>query len=690
MIDLKSETKTAFMDGGSRKILTITFHDAAYDGKDEEGKDKYKDYVITNDKIASGSLSIKQSIQSGNQLDFVGCLSSTAEFEMARPPYILKDKEVEIKVSIEGIDEEIILFTGKVDKVKKDSDNALVQSVFCYDKMHELLDEKDVTEWYDKLGDFTMTVKQFRTKLFEHLEMKEVEKGLPRDSMIIKKTIDTTESTDDDGKTVRQSQITAATLIEAICQINGVFGKITNDGKMDYIILNTDSDPFIYDNSMIIKTKHEDSELKKITSVVLYDGSSEEYKSTGEAIAYYPEDKKLVDGDDAVPYEITDNFILYAVNQADALAIAKDLYDKISKVSYTPCTISALGMPWIECGDTIGFYANDADTLLPDPGLYPEDTLFPSGYQLIKTVVMTRTLSGTKLFKDSIEAEGEDIDSSITTINEVITAERFYRKIGEDKLYSEIEQTKSLIQMSIYDEDSGVMSQIKQQANRIDMVVERTEFDHSAITTRLEMTESELALHAKEISMEAEQMKIVSQKVVEFDTQMIDFNTKIANFNDTKVSIVDLASGGKTVINGANITTGVLSCSRIGFGEVELDGKSYDVDWTRVNNPTYESIKADIYEGFLVDKIDVSTTPITIDTVDPNTGIHMEKTINVVTGIDIKYATTSHKQFVAIPPDYPGGPNNDVYIIYNCAEKQSIVLGFDDIKTVTNEEETSK
>lgn len=586
MLTITDATKAAFMDGGSKKTLTITFYDAI-----EKSDGTKENYVITNDRIVSGSLSVKQSIQSGNKLDFIGCISSTASFKMARSRYVLKDKKVQIKVKAEGSDEEIILFTGKVDKVDRDSNYALTQKVDCYDVMNELLDEKDVTEWYDGLT-FPISLKNFRNSLFSHLDIGQVEVDLPRDTLIIQKTLDTSNKEDDDD-TVRQTQITAASVIEAICQINAVFGQITNDGKMNYIKLETESEPYEYTNSLIKKVKNEDIKLKQITGVVLYDGSSEEYSDTGEALAYYPEDKTKVEGDDAVPYEIKDNFILYAMNQADSRAIAKDIYEVISKVSFVPFEMTAFGMPWIQCGDRIKYTTIGAGTLYPDTDLYPDGELYPDGYETVNTIVMTRKLTGTGLLIDDLAADGEDVDSSITTINEIITAERFYRKIGDEKLYSEIEQTKDEIRMAIYDEDNGVKSQITQQANKIEAVIERQEFDYSAITTRLFMTEQAIELHAKEINFESETLKAVSSKMMEFETQVIDFNAKLVKFNDTTVKIVDLATAGSTTINGANITTGTINCSRIGLGEISIDGTTYGVDWgvrTRENYSFYGNI----------------------------------------------------------------------------------------------------
>lgn len=667
MLNINEETKKAFMDGGSRKILTITFFEVIPDGKDESGKDKYRDLVLSNNKIASNSLSIKQSIQNGNKVDFMGCISSTADFTIARPGYILKDKKVQIKVRAEGSDEEIILFTGFVDKVTKDNDTALTCKVSCFDEMNKLLDEKDVTEWYDSLGDFTMNLKAFRDSLFNYLKIEQVDKKLPHDNMIVRKTLDTAPKEEKDYE-VRQSQITAATVIQAICQINATFGKITNDGKMDYIAIDMNSDPYEYKNSNLIKVKCEDTNLKKITSVVLYDGTSEEYEDDGTALAYYPEDLDLIKGDKAVPYEINDNFLLYAYNQADARQIAKDIYDTISKVSFTPCELTAYGLPWIECGDRIQFITAGDKTLYPDVDLCPSPDLYPMGYETINTIVMTRKLTGPGLFKDDITVKGEDINSNIKTINEIITAERFYRKIGEEKLFSEIEQTKSEIKLAIYDKDRGVISQIKQQANRIEMIVERQEHDYSAITTRLILTEQAIELHAKQLQLESETLKVVTRSLAEFDAGMIDFNTKLVNFNDTKVNIVDLASNGRTVIHGGNISTGTLSCSTLKASSVVIDGKERDVYWQDVRTPKMDAITADVYSGKFVKGINVSFGNANVCVGFDNDGNPQYYNLKYVSGVSLEYETPVNHQFVALPSNYPVGPNNSPVIVYHFAQ----------------------
>lgn len=656
MLNINEETKKAFMDGGSRKILTITFFEVIPDGKDESGKDKYRDLVLSNSKIASNSLSIKQSIQNGNKVDFMGCISSTADFTIARPGYILKDKKVQIKVRAEGSDEEIILFTGFVDKVTKDNDTALTCKVSCFDEMNKLLDEKDVTEWYDSLGDFTMNLKSFRDSLFNYLKIEQVDKKLPHDNMIVRKTLDTAPKEEKDYE-VRQSQITAATVIQAICQINATFGKITNDGKMDYVAIDMNSDPYEYKNSNLIKVKCEDTNLKKITSVVLYDGTSEEYEDDGTALAYYPEDLDLIKGDKAVPYEINDNFLLYAYDQADARQIAKDIYDTISKVSFMPCDITAYGLPWIECGDRIQFIMTGDKTLYPDADLYPSPDLYPMGYEMVNTVVMTRKLTGPGLFKDDITVKGEDIDSKIKTISEIITAERFYRKIGEEKLYSEIEQTKSEIKLTIYDNDKGVMSQIKQQANRIDLVVERQYKDYSAITTRLELTEKEIAAHAKMISLESEELKVVTRKTSEFEAEMIKMRADVLEFDAKKVNIVDLENeNSKTVINGSHITTGTINCSRIGFGQIKLPNypEPVDVEWNELKVPRTKKAlaTAKVPLARLLEKVaDIETLYIPVVEKNPVTEMYIIKDVEEVRVYKVK--------------DNPYSINLDLFVPYD-------------------------
>ena len=79
-------------------------------------------------------------------------------------------------------------------------------------------------------------------------------------------------------------------------------------------------------------------------------------------------------------------------NMSEVSEMLQNMYNQISNMDYTPCTVVAMGMPWIECGDRI--------TCLTKTG---GDESF----------VFRRTLTGIQSLKDTYESEGDEYTEEI-------------------------------------------------------------------------------------------------------------------------------------------------------------------------------------------------------------------------------------------------------------------------------------
>ena len=391
---------------------------------------------------------------------------------------------------------------------------------------------------------------------------------------------------------VRETQITAATVLQAFCQFNGIFGQVNGNGKFEYIKLNT-SDPFEILEDYQIDIKHSDNEMPKITGVVIFDKTSEEYSNDqihtdygdvkngkkGSALAYYPEDSSLVEGDDAKPFIMDNNFLMNSFVQSDAINVAKNLYDNIHELTMMDSDIEISSMPWLMCGESIYYYVPSEDTL------YPSDDLYPSGYKKILSVVMDHEITGTGLLKSKITCKVENLSSgSIVSLNEVISAEMFSRQIGDSKQFSRITQTKDEIDLLVQKTEREY-SEIKQTSDRIELRVVDLDAQTSGIQTEIIMTKNEVAIHAETISLLSRDLKIVSD-TVNIQAQTIDVMADDVNFLTTNgVTFTDLSDpNSRTVINGGHITTGTINCSRIGFGRVTVDGETHEVNWRKLEH----------------------------------------------------------------------------------------------------------
>ena len=410
---------------------------------------------------------------------------------------------------------------------------------------------------------------------------------------------------------LRETQISALTVLQAFCQINGVFGQFNGEGVFEYIKLDTSNPDEILEDYQQ-EVGYSDIAMPNITGVVIFDKTSEEYSADqvhteygdvkngkkGSALAYYPDDRTKIDGDDAHVFTIEDNFLMNSLSQTDAIGIAKNLYDRIKNLDIRNCSLDIKAMPWFKCGETICYYAPTEDTLYPSEDLYPSENLYPSGEQKITTVIMSYDISNTGLFKGSITCEVEDISSSVASLNEIISSEIFFRKIGNEQVYSAIEQTAQRIQLQVVDEVNGVKSSITQLSDSIDLRIDGPD----GIISRLTLAEDSISLQSEAILAEAQRIEFVANEQVDIKTRLLNVETDELQIKATKVSFEDLATGGKTTIDGANIKTGTLSANRIALGSVTLDGETYDMQWRK-------ALIVDTKYGMQAHKLGVTVKP---------------------------------------------------------------------------------
>ena len=108
------------------------------------------------------------------------------------------------------------------------SDNREYRSLTAYDVMKDIL-ISNVASWYDGLT-FPMTLRVFRDSLFSHLGVAQESVTLIHDNMEVQRTVG-----------VSGAELSGQRVLEAICEINGCFGTITNTGYFRYVSIDKDN-----------------------------------------------------------------------------------------------------------------------------------------------------------------------------------------------------------------------------------------------------------------------------------------------------------------------------------------------------------------------------------------------------------------------------------------------------------------
>ena len=378
MIQISDAEKAKWESGKYQKSLKLYF--------------PYLNLTIENSDIYGESMSLKESLFDGNgALEITGCVASCFSIEIRHQSYDLKNLIVIASIRIDN-GNWIQLFRGNVDSVETVRDRSY-QKLTCYDPI-QYLATKNVYYAYDQLND-TFTVKQLRDKIFTFIGIGQKTQTLPNDSIVLNKTIDS-------------GEISFIDAVKAICQLNGMFGIMNRDNQFEYRQLTFWDDDLPYPSAETFPSddlfpgtidspnhtyidayqsiKYEDYEVALIDKVTVRDGSSDE-----EAGVYGSGDNN---------YLVDSNIFCGELTILDKEAIATNLYNAVSGITYRPFDVSVLGRPYVEVGDAVSCYVYDYSTGSPVTYIMPFN-------------VLTRTLKGIQWLRDEYTASGSQLQPEV-------------------------------------------------------------------------------------------------------------------------------------------------------------------------------------------------------------------------------------------------------------------------------------
>lgn len=344
MIDASKELKDLFKATSIHKDVVIRILET-----NEE---------IGNKNLVQESISITESL-SDDGIILGSCNASCFNATIAGIDKSIVGKEIEVKIKADGDEGYIPLGIYIVESAKKEIGRTFSQ-VTAYDRMRLFF--ADVREWYNSIS-FPISVKDLRDGLCEYLGVEQKEITLPLDTMEINDNIES------------EGVINGLDMLKGICEINGCFGRMDRDGKLEYISLEILEEGEDVTNILKSLPQCEDYDVMPIEGVVIkFSDSDLEYKSET----------------NANPYVIKDNYLIYDKTEEELNNIAEILSNKISGIAYTPSRLEIIGQPYMECGDKIKFQDGN-------------------GYKY--SYILKRELTGIQSLTDVIEADGEEYQS---------------------------------------------------------------------------------------------------------------------------------------------------------------------------------------------------------------------------------------------------------------------------------------
>lgn len=431
---------------------------------------------ITNVELHQEQFELTESICSESELTIGSCEAAVLKFTVSNIFLPMKDKMITVKTVIDNNTAnpfqigryKVYSDTPTADRTKRD--------IVAYDSLYDVINA-DVAEWYNTLlpdKDSVTTMKAFRDSFFGYFGIEQADAQLVNDDMKVEKTVE-------------PEELSGATVLNCICEINGCFGHIGRDSKFHYIYLEQEIQGLYPRNNLYPADDLYPREPKstRISKSLYISAQYEDFlvKTIDKLqIRKEEDDIGVIVGSGTNAYVIQDNFLVYGKGSEELTGIANNIYGKIRGIIYRPFSADGKGNPCIEVGDAVRL---------------------PTKYEIIESYVLKRTLKGIQALRDNYEATGEEYRSTqVNSVHKSIiqlkgktnvltrTIEETNSKIAdvESGLSSEIKQTANSIRSEVSDSVNNLSSSIQQNAESIATEVKRANEAEGNLSTKITQT----------------------------------------------------------------------------------------------------------------------------------------------------------------------------------------------------------
>lgn len=315
--------------------------------------------IIENDKVVAGSFDLQESLNSSEDLVFGSCEAACLKVKFADITEDINGKTFALTQTVNGT--VINLGTFTVDSAIE-QDNRRFLEITAYDNMRKF--DKDVVEWYESLS-FPTHLKHMRESLCNYCGVEFDDSDLPNDTMSVTKTISS-------------NTLNGLDVLRSLEQINGAFGHIGRDGKLQHKVLSKTVVDDTIPSGSYKKLKYEKYSTKPIEKLQI----NQEDGDVGAIV-----------GTGTNCYKIQDNFLVYGKSASALQTIADNAAINILGITYVPYTCEMLGLPYLEVGDEVTYGT------------------------AITSYILSRSLKGIQSISDAIETKGNEEIIQVTSIN---------------------------------------------------------------------------------------------------------------------------------------------------------------------------------------------------------------------------------------------------------------------------------
>lgn len=372
---------------------------------------------ITNNELDVENMELTESICEKDELVFGSCSASELKFTVSGIQSSMQGKWLNVEIELKN--EDISASPYRLGRYKVHSDKPTAdrssRTVIAYDALYDILQE-NVTDWYNTIlpeSDSRVRLKDFRDSFFSHFGVAQEDTNLVNDNMWV-------------VKTVEPSELSGATVLNCICEINGCLGHINRNGRFEFIYLEPIASPEDISKSLYTSSSYEDYIVHSIDKL---------------QIRQEEDDIGVIVGEGDNSYIIEGNFLVYGKSSAELGNIANNILSKIKGLAYRPFTVDCIGNPCIPVGAAVRVN---------------------STYETINSYVLRRTLKGVQSLSDTYEASGDEYRTSrVNGIQKQLIQLRGKSNV----LKRTIEETKN----TISDIEQGLKNEITMNASEFDV-----------------------------------------------------------------------------------------------------------------------------------------------------------------------------------------------------------------------------